>query len=53
VLLLAAHNRYRLLPVLDDSRARAAMVRNVAAECILLAAVLAWSALLANTPPPH
>jgi copper transport protein len=53
VLALAGYNRFRLIPALGSESARAAIVRNVSAECVLLAAVLAWTALLANSPPPH
>ena len=53
VVLVGGYNRYRLVPTVNESSARAALVRNVAAECLLLCGVLAWSAILANTPPPH
>jgi putative copper export protein len=36
-----------------ESSARAALIRNVAVECALLAVVLGWSVVLANEPPPH
>jgi len=47
------YNRYRLVPALGERSARATLIRNVTAECLLLGAVLGWSALLTNTPPPH
>jgi len=52
-LLLGGYNRYWQMPRLAQGSVRVLLVRNVAAECILLLAVLAWSAMLANTPPPH
>jgi putative copper export protein len=53
VLALGAYNRYRLMPAMTDAPVQASLLRNVAAETILLAAVLGWTALLANSPPPH
>lgn len=53
IILFAAHNRLRIVARLEESSAREILVRNVAVECVLLAIVLAWSAILANTPPPH
>jgi putative copper export protein len=53
VLVLAAYNRLRIVSRLDESSTRGILLRNVAAESLLLAAVLGWSAVLANTPPPH
>ncbi len=53
VLVLAGYNRWRLLPAADDFSAQAMLVRNVAVEVALLGAVLGWSAVLANSPPPH
>ena len=53
VILIGGYNRYRLVGAINESSARAALIRNVAAECILLAAVIGWSVVLANTPPPH
>lgn len=53
IIVFAAHNRLRIVARLEESGARETLVRNVAAECVLLAVVLAWSAILANTPPPH
>ncbi|MHB8383233.1 MAG: CopD family protein [Candidatus Binataceae bacterium] len=53
VIAFAAHNRLRIVPRLDEPGARQILIRNVAAECVLLAMVLGWSAILANTPPPH
>jgi putative copper export protein len=41
------------VPTLGQRSARATLIRNVTAECLLLGAVLGWSALLTNTPPPH
>jgi copper transport protein len=53
VILVGGYNRYRLVPALGEASARTTLIRNVTAECLLLGAVLGWSALLANTPPPH
>ena len=53
VILIGGYNRYRVVPDLGEASARATLIRNVSAECMLLGAVLGWSALLANTPPPH
>jgi putative copper export protein len=53
VILIGGYNRYRLVPALGERSARATLIRNVTAECLLLGAVLGWSALLTNTPPPH
>lgn len=53
IIVFAAHNRFRIVARLEESSAREILVRNVAVECVLLAIVLAWSAILANTPPPH
>jgi putative copper export protein len=41
------------MPAVAKSSVRSMLIRAVAAECVLLVAVLAWSAILANTPPPH
>jgi putative copper export protein len=53
VILIGGYNRYRLVSAVGESSARSALIRNVAVECVLLAAVLGWSVVLANTPPPH
>lgn len=53
VLLVGGYNRYRLVPATNEPSAHTILIRNVATECILLGAVLAWSVVLANTPPPH
>jgi putative copper resistance protein D len=53
VLLLGAYNRYWQVPGIAKDNIRLILVRAVSAECVLLLAVLAWSAILANTPPPH
>jgi len=53
VILIGGYNRYRLVGSIGESSARATLVRNVAVECVLLAVVLGWSVVLANTPPPH
>jgi putative copper export protein len=53
VILIGGYNRYRLVPAIGEPSARATLIRNVTAECLLLTAVLGWSALLTNTPPPH
>jgi putative copper export protein len=52
-LLLGVFNRYSILPVVAQAKARTLLIRTVAAECFLLLTVLGWSAILANTPPPH
>jgi putative copper export protein len=53
VLLLGAYNRYWQVPRVAQSSVRILLTRTVTAECILLLGVVAWSAILANTPPPH
>ncbi|MDO8432007.1 MAG: CopD family protein [Candidatus Binatus sp.] len=53
VLLVGGYNRYQLVSVVGEESPRSLLIRNVTAECLLLAAVLAWSSVLANTPPPH
>jgi putative copper export protein len=53
VILIGGYNRYRLVPAIGEASARATLIRNVTVECILLAAVIGWSVVLANTPPPH
>ncbi len=53
IVLLGAHNRYWQVPRVAEPGARALLVRSVTFECTLLLAVLAWAAILANTPPPH
>jgi putative copper export protein len=53
VILAGGYNRYRLMPAMAEPAARAGLIRNVVTECILLLAVIGWSSLLANTPPPH
>ncbi len=50
---LGGYNRYRLIPAVPGPSARTALLRNVAAECILLVGVLGFAALLANTSPPR
>lgn len=52
-LLLGAHNRYWQVPGVAQPSVRAQLIRSVAGESVLLLGVLAWSAILANTPPPH
>jgi len=53
ILMLGGYNRYRLVPSVGEASARHALIRSVSVECLLLFAVFGWSALLANTPPPH
>jgi putative copper export protein len=53
VILIGGYNRYRLVGSVGETSARAALIRNVAVECALLAVVLGWSVVLANEPPPH
>ncbi len=53
VILIGGYNRYRLVGSIGESSARASLIRNVAVECALLAVVIGWSVVLANTPPPH
>lgn len=52
-LLLGAYNRYWQVPGIAKPNVRAILIRSVSVESALLLAVLAWSAILANTPPPH
>jgi copper resistance protein D len=52
-LLFGAHNRYRLVPAIDDPTARALLIRNLAAETFLLLIVLGVTSVLINLPPPH
>jgi len=52
-ILLGASNRYWQLPRVERPEVARILVRSVVGECVLLLAVLAWSAFLANTPPPH
>ena len=52
-LLLGGYNRYWQVPGIAKPSVRVMLIRSVTAECVLLLAVLAWSAILANTPPPH
>jgi copper transport protein len=53
VILIGGYNRYRLVGSVGEPAARASLIRNVAVECALLAVVVGWSVVLANTPPPH
>jgi putative copper export protein len=53
VLLIGGYNRYWQVPAVAKPSVRSVLIRGVTAECVLLLAVLAWSAILANTPPPH
>jgi putative copper export protein len=53
VLLLGAYNRYWQVPGIARPSVRVILIRSVTGECVLLLAVLAASAILANTPPPH
>ena len=53
VILLGGYNRYRLVPEIGEASARATLIRSVSIECALIGAVIAWSVVLANTPPPH
>jgi putative copper export protein len=52
-LMLGGYNRYWQVPGIAKPSVRAVLIRSVTAECVLLLAVFAWSAILANTPPPH
>jgi putative copper export protein len=52
-LMLGGYNRYWQVPGIAKLSVRAVLIRSVTAECVLLLAVFAWSAILANTPPPH
>ena len=52
-IMLGAYNRYRLVPTVSDAKVRTQLIRSVAIECVLLVATMGWSAVLANTPPPH
>jgi putative copper export protein len=42
-----------LIPAIVKSSSRAALLRNVGIESIMLVGVLGLAALLANTPPVH
>jgi hypothetical protein len=53
VLGIGGYNRYRLVPAVEDDRARAVLLRNVTVETVFLVGVLGIAALLANTPPAH
>ena len=53
VLLLGGYNRFWQVPGIAHRQIRAILVRTVTGECALLLVVLACSAILANTPPPH
>ncbi len=48
-----AYNRYALVPHFDDASTRGALIESVRVECFLMAAVVAFAVLLANTPPSH
>jgi copper resistance protein D len=54
VLALGAYNHYWLVPKVKAPMSRAALLRNVGVESLLLlVGVLALASLLANTPPAH
>jgi putative copper export protein len=53
VVVMGGYNRFRLVPIAHHESVRATIVRNVSAECVVIAVVIWWSAMLANTPPPH
>jgi copper resistance protein D len=54
VLAIGAHNRYWLMPDVDDPATRDTLLRNVRVESvILLLVVVGLATLLANTPPAH
>lgn len=53
VLGIGGYNRYRLVPAVEDARARTLLLRSVTAEVVLMVGVLGVAALLANTPPVH
>jgi copper resistance protein D len=54
VVAIGAYNRYWLVPAVDDSASREALLRNVGLESlVLILVVLGLAALLANTPPAH
>jgi putative copper export protein len=54
VLAIGAYNRYWLVPHVSERTARAALLRNVGIESIvLLFAAVGLASLLANTPPAH
>jgi putative copper resistance protein D len=50
---IGGYNRYWLVARTGEPDSLRALLRNVMIESTLLVAVLGWSALLANTPPPH
>jgi putative copper resistance protein D len=49
---IGGYSRYRVVTSLRPTWRRE-LVRNVCGECLLLAAVLMFSAVLADSPPPH
>ncbi|HLH77881.1 MAG TPA: CopD family protein [Candidatus Binataceae bacterium] len=51
VVAIGGYNRYRLLPTLETESNK--LLRNVAAESLLLIVIIGVAALLANTPPAH
>ncbi|MGH7863357.1 MAG: copper resistance D family protein [Candidatus Binataceae bacterium] len=50
---LGAYHRWKVVPRVRDGAARTALGRSVAAELLLIAVILATSAMLAHFPPPH
>ena len=54
VLPIGAYNRFWLIPQIDASTSRRALLRNVGVETLIIAAgVLLFATMLANTPPTH
>jgi putative copper export protein len=53
VILIGGYNRFFLIPTVVKPPSRAALLRNVGIESLMLIGILALAALLANTPPVH
>ena len=51
VLATGAYNRIYLMPTIEDAAARSRLLRNVAAESLMIVGVIGLAALLASTPP--
>jgi putative copper resistance protein D len=53
VILIGGYNRFFLIPAAVKSSPRAALLRNIGIESLMLIGILGLAALLANTPPVH
>jgi copper resistance protein D len=51
VLAVGAYNRFYLMPTIDKPATRGRLLRNVAAESLVIVGVMGLAALLASTPP--